>query len=243
MDNPILYDFRIDAWTPDTLPMSRLADYLAKLSILFGNIEHVHFVKVRKGSAVPVIAVEPTANPKVVVRLKLVGTPDAPEELSRAQQDINHMLRVDGATAYLRIKGGAKIIEFSGAKTPLAEEVVLFEQGELEGMVIRIGGKDETVPVMLEGEDGIYYRCNTKREIAKQLAPYLFGQRVRIHGRGKWRRTQERAWELDNFDIKSFEPLDETPLADAIESLRGIEGSDWNEMDNPQKELKKLRGD
>ena len=106
MDNQILYDFRIDAWTPDTLPMSRLADYLAKLSILFGNNEHVHFMKVRKGSAVPMIAVEPTANPKVVARLKLVGTPDAPEEVSRAQQDINHMLRDDGATAYLRIKGG-----------------------------------------------------------------------------------------------------------------------------------------
>ena len=66
---------------------------------------------------------------------------------------------------------------------------------------------------------------------------------MRFHGRGKWRRTQERAWELDNFDIKSFEPLDEAPLADAIEILRGIEGGDWNEMENPQEELKKLRGD
>lgn len=243
MDKLVIYDFRIDAWTPETLPMSRLAEYLARLSALLGNKEHVHFMKVRKGSAVPEIAVAPAANPKVIARLKLVGTPDAPEEVSRSQQDINHMLRDDGATAYLRIKGGARILEFSGVKTPLAEEVVLLEQGELEGMVIRIGGKDETVPVMLEGEDGTFYRCNTKREMAKQLAPYLFGQRVRIHGRGKWRRTPERAWELDNFDIKTFEPLDESPLADVIETLRGIEGSQWNEMNNPQEELKKLRGD
>lgn len=243
MDKPIIYDFRIDAWTPETLPMSRLAEYLARLSALFGNKEHVHFMKVRKGSAVPVIAVDQTANQKVVTRLKLVGTPNAPEEINRAQQDINHMLRDDGATAYLRIKNGAKIIVFLGVKTPLAEEVVLFEQGELEGMVIRVGGKDETVPVTLEGEDGTYYRCNTKREMAKQLGTYLFGQRVRIHGRGKWRRTQERTWELDNFDIKSFEPLDETPLTDIIRTLREIEGSEWNEMDNPQEEFKKLRGD
>ena len=79
--------------------------------------------------------------------------------------------------------------------------------------------------------------------MAKQLASYLYGQRVRIHGRGKWRRTPERVWELDNFDIKTFEPLDEAPLADVIETLRGIEGSEWNEMDNPQEELKKLRGE
>ena len=242
MDKLIIYDFRIDAWAPETLPMSRLAEYLTKLSLLFGNKEHVHFMKVRKGSAVPVIAVDSPANPKVVARLKLVGTPDAPEDVSRARQDINHMLRYDGASAYLRVKGGAKILEFPGAKTPLAEEVVLFEQGELDGVVIRIGGKDDTVPFLLEGEGSVYYRCNTSREMAKQLATYLFGQHVRVHGRGKWRRTQESFWELENFDAKMFEPLDEAPLVDIIETLRGIEGSKWNEMDNPQEELKKLQG-
>ncbi len=243
MDKLIHYDFRIDAWTPDTLPMVRLAEYLAKLSVLFGNKEHVHFLKVRKGSAVPEIAVDLPANPKVIARLRLVGTPDVMEDISRAHKDINHMLQDDGATAYLRVKGGAKLLEFPGVKTPLAEEAMLFEQGELEGVVIRIGGKDDTIPFTLEGESGVYYRCNTSREMAKQLAAYLFGQRVRVHGRGKWRRTQESVWELENFDTKTFEPLDEAPLAEVIDTLRGIEGSEWNEMNNPQEEFKKMRRD
>lgn len=236
------FDFRIDTWKPDTLPMSRLAEYLARLAVLFGNKEHVHFMKVRKGSAIPEIVVDEPAVPKVKARLSLVGTPDAPEDLTRANRDINRMLRDDNASGVLRLKAGANILEFPGRKTPLAEEAVVYEFGELDGVVIRIGGKDETVPVLMEGEQGVYYHCNASRENARKLAAFLFGQTVRVIGRGKWRRTQEGEWELENFDIKDFEALDEAPLADVVAGLRGLEGSGWNEMDDPQAELKRLRG-
>jgi hypothetical protein len=238
------YDFRIDAWKPGTLPMARLADYLAKLAVLFGNKEHVHLIKVRKGSAVPEIVVDEFAVPKVNARLRLVDAPDAPEDIGRANRDINRMLRDDNATGTLRFKGGAKILEFPGRKTPLAEEAVVYEFGELDGVVIRVGGKDETVPVMLEGVDGgLYHRCNANRETARKLAGYLFGQAIRVVGRGKWRRTQEGTWEPDAFDIKDFEPLDETPLKEVIDAMRAIKGSGWNEMVDPQVEFKRLRGE
>lgn len=236
------FDFRIDTWKPDTLPMARLAEYLARLAVLFGNKEHVHFMKVRKGSAIPEIVVDEPAVPKVKARLSLVSTPDAPEDLIRANRDINRMLRDDNASGVLRLKAGASILEFPGRKTPLAEEAVVYELGELDGVVIRIGGKDETVPVLMEGERGVYYHCNASRENARKLAAFLFGQAVRVVGRGKWRRSQEGEWELETFDIKDFEALDETPLADVIASLRTLEGSGWNEMDDPQAELKRLRG-
>ncbi|MBK6742950.1 MAG: hypothetical protein IPG66_08225 [Hydrogenophilales bacterium] len=236
------FDFRIDTWKPDTLPMARLAEYLARLAVLFGNKEHVHFMKVRKGSAIPEIVVDEPAVPKVKARLSLVNTPDVPEDISRANRDINRMLRDDNACGVLRLKAGANILEFPGRKTPLAEEAVVYEVGELDGVVIRIGGKDETVPVLVESERGIYYHCNASRENARKLAAFLFGQTVRVVGRGKWRRTQEGEWELENFDIKDFEVLDETPLADVVAGLRVLEGSGWNEMDDPQAELKCLRG-
>lgn len=238
-----LYDFRIDAWAPETLPMARLAQYLGHLATLFGSKDSVHFLKVLKGSAVPVISVDQTAKPKVDARLRLVGKDDAPEDFIRAHHAINELLREDRATAYLRARGGPKIIEFKGTKTPLAEEVVLFEQGELDGVVIRVGGKDDSVPVYLEGEAGQFYRCNSKRDIAKQLAGHIFGDPVRISGRGKWHRSADGNWELDVFDIQSFQILDATPLNQVITDLRLVEGSAWNSFDNPQDELKKLRGD
>lgn len=243
MEELIHYDFRIDAWKPDTLPMGRLADYLAKLSILFGNKEQVHFIKVRKGSAIPELAVEKEVAEKVMSRLRLVGTHDAPPDLDRANKELNRMLRDDNASATLKLKHGAVVIAFPGKKTPLAEEVVMHEQGDLDGVVIRVGGKDDTVPVWIEGEEKCIYRCQTSRDIARQLAAYLFGKPVRVAGNGQWCRTPERKWELERFDIKSFEALDDEPLEQVIAELRQIEGNAWNEMTDPQAELRKLKGD
>lgn len=243
MDEQIHYDFRIDAWKPETLPMARLAEYLAKLSTMFGHKEHVHFLKVRKGSAIPEIAVDYEAAPKVEARLRLVGTLDAPQELERANQEVNRMLRVDNASATLKIKHGENVLVFPGKKTPLAEEVVVHEQGDLDGVVIRVGGKDDSVPVWIEGEGKVIYKCWANRDMARQLAAYLFDRPVRVTGSGEWCRTPERRWELVDFKIKSFEILDVSPLEKVINDLRQIEGNLWNEMDDPQAELRKLRGD
>lgn len=243
MNDLIHYDFRIDAWKPETLPMAKLAKYLAKLSVVFGDESHVHFLKVRKGSAIPEIAVEHEAAPKVASRLRLVGTPDAPPDLEKANLEINRMLREDNASATLRIKSGSIVLNFPGKKTPLAEEVVVHEQGEIDGIVIRVGGKDDSVPVWIEGEGRAIYKCQTNRDIARQLATYLFDKPVRVAGNGKWCRTPERKWELEQFDIKSFLILDDTGLEQLISELRTIDGNPWNEMDDPQAELRKLRGD
>jgi hypothetical protein len=242
MNTPIHYDFRIDAWKPDTLPMARLAEYLAKLAVLVGFKEHVHFSKVRKGSAIQEFIVDYEAAPKVAARLRLVGS-NAPMEAIKARQEINRMLRKDNASASLRLKKGAEIIHFPGCKTPLAEEIVIHEQGELDGEIIRVGGKDDSVPVWIRGEAGEVYNCGTDRNIARALATQLFGQTVRVAGHGTWRRTPERVWQLEKFTIQSWQPLDQSSLAETIESLRAVEGSEWNDMDDPQGELRRLRGE
>ena len=241
MNSSTTFDFRIDTWSPDTLPMGRLAEYATCLARLLGSEEHVHLLKVRKGSAVPEIAVERTAEPKVRQRLSLVNTPDAPDDIRSSWIKVTALLREDNACAVLRVKHGATILEFPGRNTPLSEEVVVHEQGELDGVVIRVGGKDSTVPVWLQGEGGEKLECNATREIAKQLAKYLFEEPVRVAGNAKWRRTSERAWELAGFDIKSFELLDQTPLTELVTKLRAID-TDWSSMNDPQAELRRLRG-
>ena len=241
MVTPTVFDFRMDAWKPETLPMARLADYLARLAILFGHQDQVYFLKVRKGSAIPEIHVHETAAPKVQARLKLVDTGGGPEDAMKSMHHINAMLRDDNASAILRAKGGALVINFPGCKTPLAEEAVVHESGELIGSVIRVGGKDDSVPLLLQDTDGTTYRCNASRTIARELAHHLFGDLVRVQGNGKWRRTPERTWELDEFKVKSWEPIEQTPLEDAVKALREVEGSQWNTFPDPQAELKKLR--
>ncbi len=78
---PTVFDFRIDAWKPDTLPMARLAEYLARLAVVFGSQEQVYLLKVRKGSAIPEIHVHEIAAANVYARLKLLGTGKEPDDV------------------------------------------------------------------------------------------------------------------------------------------------------------------
>ena len=241
MAAPTVFDFRIDAWKPDTLPMARLAEYLAPLAVVFGSQEQVYFLKVRKGSAIPEIHVHETAAATVYARLKLVGTGNEPEDAKKSMQHINALLREDNASAILREKGGAVVIDFPGRKAPLAEQATVHEAGELIGSVIRVGGKDDTVPLLLQDTDGTPYNCATTRAIARELAHHLFGDLVRVQGVGKWHRTAGSTWELESFKVKSWEPMDQSNLVDVVAALRNVEGSQWNSFDDPHAELQKLR--
>ena len=242
MDGFVVYDFRIDVWKPETLPLKRLAEYASELAKLFGSTPDVHLLKIRRGSHVQEFAVANTARASVERQLALVRSADAPEELVRPYRNVNQYLRTDGGSAFLKLKGGAKLIEFPGCKTPLAEEVVIHEAGTLDGVVIRVGGKDDTVAVWLEGENRERLACTASRPIAKELAGHLFGDAVRVSGMGKWRRNADRLWELEDFVIKSWQTLDETPLDEMVTKLRAVPGSGWDQLDDPQAEWRRIRG-
>lgn len=64
------YTSKIDAFTPDSLPMARLAEYLAALADLIGHKASTHFVRLERGSTKLVHKVEATDAPKVERRLR-----------------------------------------------------------------------------------------------------------------------------------------------------------------------------
>jgi hypothetical protein len=238
-----IYEFKIDAFTPDSLPMARLAEYLTELSKLLGHQEHVHFRKVKKGSAVLQAAVEYPERPKVAVRLSMVRKNEAPDEAIEAQQELNRMLQADNAVGYLRQPGVGVILEFPGRKTPISETVAVVEQGELDGQVIRIGGRDNTIPVWLRSSDRTIYRCTATENIAKELIKHYLGEVLRVVGIGKWRRTNDEGWALESFQIKGWQELSPMELGETIATLRAVEGSNWNQLEDPLAEWKKVRGD
>ena len=242
MSNFVVYDFRIDVWRPETLPLKRLAEYAVELAKLFGSTPDVHLLKIRKGSHIQEFAVAETARACVDAQLAAARQPDAREEVAKPFRTLNQYLRTDGGSAVLKIKGGAKIIDFPGCKATLAEEVLVHEAGTLDGVVIRIGGKDDTVPVWLEDENREKLTCTASRAIAKELASHLFGTAVRVAGMGKWRRNADRQWELDEFAIKSWQAMNGAPLDETITKLRAIEGNGWDDLNDPQAEWHRMRG-
>ena len=104
MDDFVVYDFRIDVWKPETLPLKRLAEYASELAKLFGSAPDVHLLKIRRGSHVQEFAVANTARATVERQLALVKTTHAPEELVKPYTSLNHYLRVDGGSAVLKLK-------------------------------------------------------------------------------------------------------------------------------------------
>ena len=239
---PTTYLFRMDKWTPDSLPAKRMAEYMAKLVLLFGAPDAVHFSRLRSGSAKQYFNVDPAAAPQVWARLIASNEPMAEPELAAARRDINKMLMEDDQVGYVKAEPGPKVIEFLGRKTPIADEVTVLQTGSIDGVVIRVGGRDMSVPVSIDAGDGVFHRCSTTGVVAKRLAAHLFEGDLRLMGKGKWLRSGDGEWKLLTFEIADFEVLNPDSLQSFISDMRAVEGSEWNAMADPQSTLRSHRG-
>ena len=165
------YRFVIDAYSPETLPMSRLAEYMADLARLLGRAERVHFVRLEPGSTVLVQSVEPEAVPEVQKRIRAVARDDAPADVTDAFKALNRHLANDNAIGSLHEGGDGEVIQFPGREQPPPLTFGAFNQpGVLDGVLIRIGGRDDTVPVHLRDGETIHV-CNANRYLAKPSLP------------------------------------------------------------------------
>jgi len=222
------YRLRIDVFSVESLPMSRLAEYMAELARLLGEQERVHFSHLEAGSAVLVSRIEEPAAPKVGERLQKIRTGNAPKDALQAYKALDTLLAKDNAVATLTGENGAEIIVFPGRTRSKPVRYGPFrEDGSLDGVVIRLGGRDESIPVLLEDAEGAVYPCQTTVELSKQLAPHYRGATVRVYGSGKWVREENGSWTLQQFDISRFEVIDDSPLVDVVTKLRAVEGSEW----------------
>ncbi len=236
------YRFVIDAYSPDTLPMSRLAEYMADLAQLLGRAQQVHFVRLEPGSTVLVQNVEREAEPEVRQRLRTVGCDDTPADVASAFKALNRHLANDNAVGSLQESGGAEVVRFPGREQPQPLTFGAFnEPGVLDGVLIRIGGRDDTVPVHLQDGDMVHV-CNATRDMARQLALHLYGSVLRVRGEGRWERDADGNWSMKRFNISGFEELDDAPLGEIVGRLRAVEGSRWSDIDDPPAELQRLRG-
>lgn len=233
------YRFRIEnSFTPDTLPMERLAEYVSKIARLLGEQANVHFQGVEAGSTVLIAKVDEPAQARTRERVVAVRDGHGPRDAMTASADLDEMLRKDNATGSLTGEGGAVIIPFPGRDRP---EPLIFgpfrQDGTLTGELIRVGGKDATVPVHLRDGPIIHTGLNCTPELARKIAPHLFGPVLRVHGTGNWIRTGDGFWELQNFKINDFEVLDDTALLTVVENLRKVQGGEWSQVPDPVRTL------
>lgn len=213
------YELHIDVFSPATIPMARLSEYMADFATLLGHEEHVHFERLAGGSLSILSRIDPVAEVKIQRRLEEVRYGNAPKSAMQALSAIDGKLAADNAVGSIR-RGNTKIIEFPGRNRPKESSLgPMVQPGTLDGQVIQVGGRDETINVHIKSGDD-FQRCITTKAIARRLAQFIFGPPVRLRGRGTWSRAESGEWKLHRFDIESFEVLDETPLTKLFDGLR-----------------------
>lgn len=238
---PVEFKFKIDAYSPATMPMARLARYLQDLSVLLGETKNVHLVRLEEGSTVPVFAVDWEAVPKVKKRANDARTNDGPQEVREAKLAIEKRLAEDNAPGgELLDSRGARILHFAGIRRTVQPEYGPFSQtGTVDGIPIVIGGENDPVPVHLRDRAAIH-NCVAPISIAKRLGPLIFTQPVRATGVGRWFRAADGVWELRRFVIENFIELRKESLSDAVARVQAIDAK-WKLRDDAINELISFR--
>jgi hypothetical protein len=239
--SPREYRFEIDAYSPETIPLARLSQYLGDLARMMGETDNVHFLRIEGGSTVPVIAVEWEAEPKVQERLRAVKfSEEGAADAQRAYRELNKKLVEDNATGALIGPSRSNVLKFPGrAGASQPEFGPIRQYGTFQGIPIRIGGELNDVPIHLEDGDETHI-VSAPRRIAKQIGPHLFTSVVRVEGIGRWIRDRFGNWEMLGFYVHSFDALKEGDIRKSISRLRAVP-AEWKQHEDPISELMAFR--
>lgn len=232
--------FKIEEKDAESIPMVRLAKYLSDLANMLGEHENVHLVRLERGSTVLVQSIESESLEAVQSRMESVLDKSASSDVMRAFEKFNRNLINDNVTGSLYTSDHRIEIACPGEYQNQSSLEATREPDHIDGVVIRVGGRDSMVPVHLQNRNVIHI-CTATRETAKSLAPYLFGPVLRVHGKGRWQQSATGSWNMKQFVIQQFEEIDTSPLSAVVDRLRSVEGSGWADIEDPIAELERIR--
>jgi hypothetical protein len=234
------YEFWLDAYTPATIPMERLAKYMTSLAKMLGNEASVHFERLVEGSTQQVVRVESEAAPKVFDRLsEVVRGEAANDDVTSAVDEINKLLRKDNAIGRLSRRTGldaqaSVILRFAGREMPEPQVFGPFNDvAVVEGELVRIGGRDASAHATIVDPEGKAWSCEMDRKLAQRLAPYLYkGPVLRVTGEARWKRLEDAKWSLVSFKLEDFDVLEEETLEEVTQRLRNLRATGWSDVED-----------
>ncbi len=218
------YNFVINGLTPETLPMKRFAEYLEDLAALYGHTQQVHLAKIKSGSIQIEAQIDGPAQAEVSERLSAVNSGNAEPKAMDAFRKIDENLKKDNAVAYISNEKGANVIKFPGReRQDNLEYQVSVLAATLQGVLTSLTGRDETKHAQLMDGDITHAKIETKNlELIKSMREYLWGDPIRLKGRGFYKRDSDGIWSLEKFDIEGFEPLENISVQETVAKLRNV---------------------
>jgi hypothetical protein len=225
--------------------MERLAEYMKQFALLLGEQKSVHFSTLTHSSTNVLARVQHEALPVVNLRVRQVYSGIAPADAMRAFSALDGLLANDNTSgAIVRLNPDEEeMLTLPGATRetlPVFNGVA--QPTTLDGIVIRVGGTRDEIPVHIQTRDGIESHCFATRSLAKEFGKHLFGADLRFYGEGKWQRDDRGRWLLQKFTITRYDEIDRTTHKEAIAELRAIQTRKWDNED-PWADLAELRRD
>ena len=217
------YTFKIDDFTPESMPFGRLVEYYAEIKKMLGLADNLHLVGLFEGSHGSAFAIDRNCESQLVRRLMAINEGNAPKAAQRAQSAINAMLREDGTSGAFFDNHSRNIIQFPGKRS---EGSVLYRARDAASFIGELyhisGNKDDVVKARVSTDAYGVVFCTTTKELGRKLRNFLF-ENIKVSGRGMWSRSSDGRWDVDDFTITDFAPVAKGGLRESIDRLRKID--------------------
>lgn len=217
--------FVIPGYTPETMPLNRLIEYLQQMSVVLGDPENLHLIAVNEGSCAPMFHIPKAAALEAHDRAAKVSRGDGTKKQVDAYNRVSRMLRRDlmGASRPAILRSSKKVIlEIPVAPDDLGVLTGVRQASTVDGQLIRVGGAGDDATLQVQDLDGrIMSGFTAKRTLAKELA-HLMWEPVRLSGVGQWGRSEDGVWSIERMQVQSYERLEDEGLGLTLEKLRRL---------------------
>lgn len=219
------FSFVIPAYSPETMPLDRLIEYLQQISAVIGDPANLHLVEIKKSSTAPTFRVPKRAALQATERAAQLSRGDGTRDQIRAYNRLRRMVRRDapGTRRSAVLSSSTRVIlEIPAAPEDSGVLTGIRQATSFDGLLISVGGV-EAASIRLQGFNGIVVAGFTaSRLVAKELAKLIY-EPVRVSGPGIWGRGEDGAWTLEKMQVQSFEPLEDEPAGELLARLRAID--------------------
>lgn len=220
------FSFVIPAFSPETMPLDRLIEYLQQISVVIGDPANMHLISIEKSSTAPRFRVPKRAALEAKERAARVYRGEATKDQTRAYDRLRRMVRRDapGATRPAILSSArAVILEIHAAPDDSGALSGIRQMTLLDGLLISIGGVGDAASIRLQSLDGqIISGITAPRGLAKEMAKLIY-EPLRISGPGLWGRSEEGVWGLEKMQVQSYELLEDDSLSHVFAELRDLD--------------------
>jgi hypothetical protein len=223
------FEFTVPGYTPETMPLDRLIEYLNQLIVILGNPSDLHLVDIKKSSTKPVLVMPHHAAVKARQRARETWEGGGSVRQRTAYHRIRRMVADDGGKPAVLVTRDATILEFPSVDLGADQEISTLRQASsISGELLRVGGDSEFDQILLKDFSGeIISGCFASKDVAKNLATFLHDP-VRLSGVASWQRDRTGKWQISRMKVQSFEVLERDGLENAlVEAQRAVR--DWPE--------------